>query len=134
MACLLGVQVRRASAWLPCVDVPAASVAFHLDITCRADEASGCSSGHRLQHVLPLQPTVCALHCSCSAPSSWPLTLCPHLAHCCPQVAAGPGQLLRQSWAEGGQQWRTFHYSLPLRCTAASALCLRCFFAMSICR
>ncbi|KAL4420393.1 hypothetical protein ABPG75_010049 [Micractinium tetrahymenae] len=31
-------QVRRASAWLPCVDVPSASVRFTLDVTCRADQ------------------------------------------------------------------------------------------------
>lgn len=33
-------QVRRASAWLPCVDAPLAEVAFELHLTVRADEVS----------------------------------------------------------------------------------------------
>lgn len=39
------------------------------------------------------------------------------LTHATPrpvQVVVGPGQLQRQSWAEAGRLWRTFHYSLPI--------------------
>jgi hypothetical protein len=35
---LIRAQVRRASAWMPCIDAPSAAVRFQLDITCRADE------------------------------------------------------------------------------------------------
>ena len=65
-------QVRRASAWLPCVDAPAAAVWWEgVELTCRADE-----------------------------------------------VAVGPGQLQRQSWADAGRQWRSYHYAVPLSCPA----------------
>lgn len=42
---------------------------------------------------------------------------CPlHVPSASPQVAVGPGQLRRQSWADAGRRWRTFHYALPLAC------------------
>lgn len=28
----------------------------------------------------------------------------------------GPGQLQRQTWADGERRWRTFHYALPVAC------------------
>jgi len=62
-------QVRRASAWVPCVDVPLATVCFSLQLTVRAGE-----------------------------------------------VAVGPGQLVKQTWAGGDQRRKTFHYDVPLAC------------------
>lgn len=40
-------QVRRASAWFPCVDAPGAAVAWEaVEVTCRADEVRGqCAGG-----------------------------------------------------------------------------------------
>ncbi len=32
------------------------------------------------------------------------------------QVAVGPGQLQRQTWADGERRWRSFHYALPVAC------------------
>lgn len=61
--------------------------------------------------------------CCCLAAAT-----CPHLlvvgcstleVPCCSlpmQVAVGPGQLQRQTWADGERRWRSFHYSLPVAC------------------
>jgi transcription initiation factor TFIID subunit 2 len=62
-------EIRKASAWVPCVDLPSETVIFQLQLTV---------------------PTK--------------------------NMAVGPGQLVKQTWADEQKQWKTFHYKNIFGC------------------
>lgn len=62
-------EIRKASAWVPCVDLPSETVDFELRLSVPARS-----------------------------------------------MAIGPGHLLKQTWADTKQQWKTFHYRVLFGC------------------
>jgi len=62
-------EIRKASAWVPCVDLPSETVDFQLQLNVPARS-----------------------------------------------MAIGPGHLVKQTWADKNQQWKTFHYRVLFGC------------------
>ncbi|KAG7671697.1 hypothetical protein Ndes2526B_g07413 [Nannochloris sp. 'desiccata'] len=62
-------EIRKASAWVPCVDLPSETVDFQLQLTVPARS-----------------------------------------------MAVGPGHLVKQTWADKEQRWKTFHYRVIFGC------------------
>ena len=62
-------EIRKASAWVPCVDLPSETVNFQLQLTVPANS-----------------------------------------------MAVGPGHLIKQTWPDQTQKWKTFHYRVLFGC------------------